>query len=116
MKNHLLLNKVLVDSGDYDYDPYKLQSLYDEGEFEGDAMFYTTDGYDPKPPYPRPEVDAMGDMFVECKYCKALKLKPLPYPIPSPGEATYYKMCCDKGKVDIQEESLSPLAVNITTL
>jgi len=68
------------------------------------------------PPPPRGSVGDPGEMFALCPKCDALKLKPLMCPVPSPGELDFYKMCCNKGVVNVQEECPSPLAQYIFNL
>ena len=59
----------------------------------------------------REEVGDPGDMFTPCSYCGALKLKPILYPVRSPGELSLKSMCCQKGKIDVGDQSdPSPIA------
>lgn len=59
----------------------------------------------------REEVGDPGDMFTPCSYCGALKLNPILYPVRSPGELSLKSMCCQKGKIDVGDQSdPSPIA------
>ena len=66
-------------------DDYKTISSIDDENI----MFYHNHGYDPGGIYPRAAVGDPGTMFELCPKCGALKLKPLTFPVESPGEVNF---------------------------
>ena len=62
------------------------------------------------------KVGELNNLFVECIYCKALKLERLPGMTYSRGETKWFSMCCHKGKISVDLEQPTPLAESIHDL
>ena len=78
------------------------QSYSSDSGFSGSDSDHIDDGISD---VIRENVGDPGDMFEACVFCGTLKLKPILYPVPSPGEISLKSLCCHGGKVDVEEES-----------